>query len=82
MPRLLDRRSPGPHPSALAARIKAERVRLGLTQMDVAGLLGVGRHSYRQLEVTANPQCSKLVALVRVVGMDLRVLLPELFEGP
>lgn len=80
MPRTLRSRH-GPAPSALAGRIRAERVRLGLSQSAAAERLGVGRHSYRQLEVTANPQVSRLLELVRDVGMDARALLPELFDG-
>ena len=77
MPRLKSRT--GPPPSEVAARIKAERGRLGLTQDQVAAALGVGRHSYRQLEVTANPQLSRLIELVGL-GMELRNIAPELLD--
>jgi transcriptional regulator with XRE-family HTH domain len=71
----------GPPPAEVAARIKAERVRLGLSQEECARRLGVTRTSYRQLEETANPQLSRVIALVELLGMDGRTLAPELTHG-
>lgn len=65
----------------MAARIRAERLRLGLTAAEVGAKLGVSRDSYKQLERSANPQYSRLVELVRVVGMDAKAIAPELFAG-
>jgi transcriptional regulator with XRE-family HTH domain len=63
----------------VAGRIRAERQRLGLSQPEVAERLGVSRASYKNIECVANPQLSTLVALVKVVGMDLSAIAPELF---
>jgi transcriptional regulator with XRE-family HTH domain len=68
----------GPPAVDVAARIKAERQRLGLSQDECARRLGITRSSYRQLEETANPQLSRVIALVELLGMDGRVLAPEL----
>jgi transcriptional regulator with XRE-family HTH domain len=69
----------GPPPSVVADRIRAERIRLGLSVAGAARMLGVGRLSYLQLERGANPQYSTLVALVEVLGMDPRAVAVELF---
>jgi transcriptional regulator with XRE-family HTH domain len=61
----------------LADRIRAERERLGLSQEEAAHKLSVSRFTYQQLETAANPPASTLLALVRVLGMDLAALLPE-----
>lgn len=80
MPRLNQRN--GPRPGEVGPRIRAERLRLGMTQEQAAERLGVKRGSYNQLEdAKANPKLSTLIALVRVVGMDPRAIAPELF-GP
>jgi transcriptional regulator with XRE-family HTH domain len=68
----------GPLPSVVAGRIRAERLRLGLSQGEVAARLGTTRTAYKNLECVANPQLSTLVGLVTVVGMDLDALAPEL----
>lgn len=81
MPRLLQRF--GPRPSEVAARIRAERERLGISQYEAARLLGVARGTYCQLETTANPQLSTLIALAEALGADLHAIAPELFgRGP
>lgn len=77
MPRLLSRF--GPKPSEMADRIRRERERLGLSQEACARLIGVSRNTYRQLETTANPQLSTLIALTQEVGMKPKALAPELF---
>lgn len=64
-------------PTILAARIKAERERLGLTRTEAAARLGVHRRSYDQLERSANPTIATVARLVEI-GMDARMLLPEL----
>jgi DNA-binding XRE family transcriptional regulator len=60
-------------PPERGGRIRAERLRLGLTQGQVAGLLGVHRKSYAQIEGYANPTTNRL--------MDPRALVPELFAA-
>ena len=80
MPRLASRY--GPSPAVLASRIRAERIRLGLTQEAAAARLGIHRGTYSQLEEAANPQASTLIGLVQAVGMDPRALVPELFATP
>ena len=69
----------GPGPGVIAARIKAERERIGLTQEAAARLLGVTRGSYQQYEQVTSPRLHTLVALKRN-GFDLRRIAPELFE--
>ena len=69
-----------PPPAVVAARIRAERERLGYSQIGAAEAHGGGRLSYRQLEVAANPRLTTLVRLVRS-GYSLRAIAPELFEG-
>ena len=66
-------------PAFVAQRIRAERLRLGLTAEQAAARLSVTRSSYIQLEERGNPTLTRLVELVRKVGMDLRALVPELF---
>lgn len=71
----------GPSTSTVAARLIAERQRLGLSQEEAAAKLGMARGSYKSYEQTANPQLLRLIDFVRVLGMDLRAIAPELFEG-
>lgn len=71
----------GPSPVELADRIRRERERLGLTKSAVARMLDVTPHSYRQLEDGARPRLPTLFALINLVGMRPRALLPELFES-
>lgn len=70
----------GPPGWLVADRIKAERKRLGLTQSRAAELLGIARNTYKNLETSANPQLSTFFALVELVGMDFRRLVPELVD--
>ena len=70
-----------PREAELAEAIRAERVRLGLTQAEIARRLGIIQQSYAQLEVWANPRYTRLRDLVLLVGMDPRALVPELFEA-
>jgi transcriptional regulator with XRE-family HTH domain len=69
----------GPEQATMGARIRAERKRLGLTLLQVSGLMGLP--NYRRLEFAADPCYGTLVGLVRLVGMDVRAIAPELFEG-
>jgi transcriptional regulator with XRE-family HTH domain len=69
----------GPSAAVLAHRIRAERLRLGLTQEQMAAKLGVKRVSYKPLESSANPGLATVIALVLEGGMDARQLVPELF---
>lgn len=71
---------PAPDPEVLAARIKAERLRLSLTPTQIAAALGVKRESYLQLERHANPRFSTVGALVGV-GMRIASLAPEWVPG-
>lgn len=66
-----------PKPSLVAARIKAERTRLGWSQEVAAKRLGINRSSYKQLEITANPCLTRLIELVRL-GYRLDAIAPEL----
>lgn len=77
MPRLASRY--GPAPSEVGARIKAERLRLGLTIAGCAESVGVNRQTWLCYETRANPQLSLLVAL-REIGFDLNRVSPELFD--
>jgi transcriptional regulator with XRE-family HTH domain len=77
----MPKRPVGPSAEDLAERIRAERIRLGLTQREAAERLGVSRSTYRQLETAANPTAITLVGLVRVLGMRPEVLLPEFSRG-
>jgi len=59
-------------------RIRAERLRLGLSPEVCAEALGISLGRWEELEASTNPQCVQLVALSDNLGMDLRVLLgPE-----
>lgn len=81
MPRRIISLHHGPDPAAMGLRIRDERLRLGLTQAAAAAELGISRGRMRDLEERANPQLSTLCALVDVLGMDPRALVPEL-SGP
>ena len=65
--------------SDFPTRVRAERSRLGLTQVQAADLLGVRQQTYAQLESRpdTDPRLSTLVRLVGA-GYRLRVLAPEL----
>lgn len=69
-----------PRPSAVAARIRAERQRLGLGVTETADHLGVRKQTYAQLERTANPRLTTLIRLV-MLGFDLQRIAPELFPA-
>ncbi len=64
-------------PTATAARIRAERERLGLSQSEAARRAGMSRRAYRLLETTANPTLATLEALA-AIGMDARAIAPGL----
>ena len=66
-------------PALVAARIKAERNRLGLSVGQCGEMLGVDRTSYYELEKVGNPQYARLVELIQVLGFDLKTIAPELF---
>jgi len=65
----------------LPTRIRSERERLGLTQVEAAEQLGMARGSYAQLESgrTVDPRLSTIAALVRA-GYRLRAIAPELLS--
>lgn len=71
----------GPEPTVVAARIRGERERLGLTQDQAAMKLGISRSTYKQLERAANPQLSTLLGLVDQLGMRPTAILPELLRA-
>lgn len=79
MPRLSARQG-RPSTAELGARVRAERERLGLTQVEAARRLHVSRGSYRQIEDATVLQYGVLVALVRDLGMEANALAPELFS--
>lgn len=64
-------------PTTTAARIKSERERLKLTQVQAAERLALSLRGYRKLESQANPVLRTLVSLVGL-GMRLDVIAPEL----
>ena len=69
-------------PDDIRARIRSERLRLGLTVAETAERMGVSRQSYLQLETrTLDPKLSTIVSLVGGVGMRLSTIAPELFEA-
>lgn len=65
------------NPIVTAARIKSERERLKLTQVQSAERLPISLRGYRNLESEANPTLRTLVSLVEL-GMRLDVIAPEL----
>jgi transcriptional regulator with XRE-family HTH domain len=79
MPRLAQKQG-RPSTAALAARVRAERERLGLSQTEAAHRLHVSRQSYAQIESVTVMQYGVLLALIRDLGMDPKTLAPELFE--
>lgn len=67
-------------PETIAARIRSERLRLGLTQVEAARRSGMARTTYTNLERSASPSLRTLFALT-AVGMDVRAIAPELFQA-
>lgn len=45
----------GPDQATMGARIRAERKRLGLTQLEAVGRIGMGQQNDRRLELNAHP---------------------------
>lgn len=69
-----------PDPIAIGARIRAERIRLGLTVSVAARRLNSRRQNYKQWEAGKSlPGLSTLIIL-KGLGMDLRAIVPELFD--
>ena len=68
-------------PPDFPSRLRQERSRLGLTQVQAAELLGVRQQGYAQYESgrRADPRLSTLIRMVRA-GFRLRALAPELHE--
>jgi hypothetical protein len=73
------KRKHGPDQATMGARIRAERKRLGLAQLEATGRIGMGQQNYRRLELNANPCYGTIVGLVRLVGRNARAIAPELF---
>jgi transcriptional regulator with XRE-family HTH domain len=69
-----------PSTAELGRRIRAERERLGMTQVEAARRLRISRGSYRQIETVTVLQYGVLLALVLDLGMDAKVLAPELTD--
>lgn len=68
----------------LGLALHRERVRVGLTQEELAHAAGLTRSHYQQLEKglsrpnrAANPSLSSLIALSEVLGIPLAELLPS-----
>jgi len=69
---------PKSSPADIRDRIRAERIRLGLSIPEAAERLGISRQSYLQLEIrTVDPRISTIVKLV-AIGMRLGAIVPEL----
>lgn len=69
-----------PDPGAIGARVRAERIRLGLTVSEAARRLNSSRQNYQQWEAGEFlPGLSTLIVL-KGLGMDLRTIVPELFD--
>ncbi len=63
----------------LGERFRAERLRVGLTQMDLSNLAGMNVANYGKIERgLGNPNFETLVRLAGVLGVDLGVLLTGL----
>lgn len=64
----------------LMERIRKLRLEAGLSQEDLARLVGVTTSAYRKLEkgVVTDPQLSTLLGLRRALGLDLEELAEEL----
>jgi len=71
---------PAPDPAALAARIRAERERLGLSVREAAALAGFLPSTYAALEGRPNPTIKTLAALV-AAGWRLEAIVPELLAA-
>jgi DNA-binding XRE family transcriptional regulator len=62
----------------VAARVKAERRRLGLSTETAAERLEIATATYRYHERGGDPKLSTLLRL-KAAGYDLRAVAPELF---
>lgn len=79
MPRLSEIQG-RPSTADLGRRVRSERERIGLSQVEAARRLHLSRGSYRQIEDATVLQYGVLVALVRDLGMSAKALAPELFR--
>ena len=64
-------------PATIGQRIRGERLRLGLTQQQLADRIGIARGSYRQIEAGTDLHLSTLFALA-YAGVRLKVIIGEL----
>ena len=68
-------------PPDFPSRLRSERSRLGLTQVEAAERASMSRDSYHQLEqrIDNDPRLSTLARLVRA-GFKLRAIAPQLLN--
>jgi transcriptional regulator with XRE-family HTH domain len=72
-----------PGPAMLADRVRAERLRLGLTQVEAGRRLGINHQTYGMREKTTRLPYDMALEMILTLGMDPRALYPELFrDGP
>jgi transcriptional regulator with XRE-family HTH domain len=62
-------------------RIRAERLRLGLSPEACAEQLGITIGRWEKIEEWTSPQLGQLVPLSDLLGMNLRAIVPELFAA-
>jgi len=61
-------------PKQIGEKVRAQRKALGLTQIEAAGLCGVGERFLRELEVgKPTVQLGKMLAVLSGLGIDLRL---------
>jgi transcriptional regulator with XRE-family HTH domain len=77
---LISKRGDMPSARELARRIKAERLRLGLSVREAATRLQITPTSYESYEICTGLKAAVLIALVRA-GYDLTHLVPELLTA-
>jgi len=72
----------------LGLTLQRLRIRLGMSQEDVAYAAGLTRSHYQQLEkgrsrpdTAANPSLYTLASLASVLNVDIRELLPATLDG-
>lgn len=62
------------HHTEIISRLKQRREELGITQVDLASLSGVGLRTVKEIEGgKSNPTVESLYKLSDVLGMELRI---------
>ncbi len=56
-------------------RVKAERIKKGYTQSQMANLLNMKCTTYSQMERSGNITCDKIVEIAKFLNVDVRILL-------